>query len=210
MEAKTEKAVIQQFSNTTSAGTGRKGSWMNGTILFLGFMCFAVFLSEGAMLDWSAVFLRDNRGMDNALAGAGYAAFSVAMAVMRLLGDRLVSRISGQSVVIYGSLIGAAGLSLAIFTPWLLTSLAGFILLGLGVANIVPVFFSEGGRLKNVSSSIAIPAITTMGYAGQLAGPALLGFIAERFSLPAALGVTALLLVLVAVSYYVRNKNRID
>jgi predicted MFS family arabinose efflux permease len=209
MDAKTERDVIERFSNDPEASTGKKGSWLNGSILFLGFMCFAVFLSEGAMLDWSAIFLRENKGMDKALAGAGYAAFSVAMAAMRLVGDRIVSRIDGKFVVIYGALIGAAGLSLAVFTPWLITALIGFVLLGLGVANIVPVFFSEGGRLKNVSSSIAIPAITTMGYAGQLAGPALLGFVAHHFSLPIALEVTSFLLLLVAISYYLRNKQRV-
>lgn len=207
MNAKTERKVIEQFSNTVPAATSNRWAWLNGSVLFLGLMCFAVFLAEGAMLDWSAVFLRDNRGMDQALSGAGYAAFSVAMAVMRLVGDRIVSRIDARLVVIYGALIGAAGISLAIFTPWLISALAGFVLLGIGAANIVPVFFSEGGRLKNVSSSIAIPAITTIGYAGQLAGPAILGFIAYHFSLPVALGFTAILLLLVAAAYILRRTN---
>jgi predicted MFS family arabinose efflux permease len=201
MDEPTEREIVSRFSNEGAAGTGNTGSWLNGKIIFLGSMCFMVFLSEGAMLDWSAIFLRDNRGMDKALTGIGYASFSVAMAVMRLVGDRIVSKIASRYVVIYGALLGAGGLALAIFTPWLVTTLLGFILLGVGAANIVPVFFSEGGKLKNVSSSIAIPAITTMGYAGQLAGPAILGFIANHFSLSSALGFTGFLLLFVSVSY---------
>ena len=74
-------------------------------------------------------------------------------------------------------------------------------MVGIRAANIVPVFFSEGGRLKNVSSSVAIPAITSMGYAGQLAGPAMLGFIAQQTSLPIAFGFTGFLLLLVGIAY---------
>ncbi|RYZ45596.1 MAG: MFS transporter, partial [Sphingobacteriales bacterium] len=83
----------------------------------------------------------------------------------------------------------------------------GFVLLGIGAANIVPVFFSEGGRIKNIPHTVAIPAITTIGYAGQLAGPALLGFIAFHSSLSVALGFTGLLLLMVAIAYTIRKNN---
>jgi fucose permease len=211
MDAETEKAVTAQFSTVTAAdgdkkkGAATKGAWLNGPLIFLGAMCFAAFLSEGAMLDWSAIFLREDRGMDKALAGAGYASFSVAMAIMRLVGDRIVSTIDAKFVVIYGALIGAGGLALAIFTPWLITALLGFVLLGIGAANIVPIFFSAAGTMKNVSGSAAIAVMTTMGYAGQLAGPAILGFIALHYSLPAALGFTALLLLFVSIGWAART-----
>ena len=100
MDAKTEKEVIDKFSGSNALASDKRGSWLNGGIIFLGLMCFAVFLSEGAMLDWSAIFLRDNKGMDKALTGVGYASFSIAMAVMRLVGDRIVSRMDGKFVVI--------------------------------------------------------------------------------------------------------------
>jgi len=181
--------------------------WLNKYVIFLGLMCFAVFLSEGAMLDWSAIFLRESRGIEESFAGLGYAAFSVAMAAMRLVGDQLVARFEGKTVVIAGCILAASGLSLAIFTPWLLSSLLGFILLGLGAANIVPVFISEGGKIKNVPATVSIPAISTIGYAGQLAGPAILGFIAQHFSLSYALGFNAGLLLLVAFAYSIRKIN---
>ncbi|MCX2477956.1 MFS transporter [Pedobacter sp. MC2016-15] len=208
LTARHEKELIRQFQTETQSGeTKTSGTpWLKRSVLYLGIMCFIVFLSEGAMLDWSAVFLKENREVDVTLAGLGYAAFSVAMAVMRLLGDKLVARLDGKTVVVYGSLIAAAGLFIAVLTPWLITSLLGFILLGIGAANIVPVFFSEGGRLKNVSSTVAIPAISTLGYAGQLAGPATLGFIAEHTSLPAALGFVGFLMLLVGISYSFKKK----
>ena len=184
-----------------------RSGWLSPRVIFLGAACFAVFLSEGAMLDWSALFLKENRGIDAELAGVGYATFSIAMAAMRLLGDRIVERLSGKTVVVGGGLIAALGIFIAVATPWIPVTLLGFVLLGIGAANIVPVFFSEGGRLKGIPASAAIPAISTMGYAGQLAGPALLGFIAYHFSLTAALTFTGALLLIVALAYAFRKPN---
>lgn len=203
----TEKELIKEFANEPTTKKVKGISWLKGSVIFLGLMCFSVFLSEGAMLDWSAIFLTENKGINPELAGVGYAAFSIAMATMRLLGDKIVSHLSGKTVVIGGSIIAASGIFLAIFTPWLVTSLIGFILLGIGAANIVPVFFSEGGRLKSVPSTISIPVITTMGYAGQLAGPALLGFIAYHFTLNGAFAFIGGLLIMVAIAYGLRRNN---
>ncbi|MCX6217557.1 MFS transporter [Spirosoma sp.] len=203
----TEKQAIATFSAPEKAVEGnRQFGWLNGTVLFLGFMCFVVFLAEGAILDWSAIFLRDIKGVDSELAGAGYAAFSIAMAIMRLVGDKLVARLNGKTVVVTGSLLGAVGLTIAVLSPWVVGVLAGFILLGLGAANIVPIFFSEAGRLPGIAPSVSLPAITTIGYTGMLAGPASLGFIAQHFSLSTAFISVALLLVLVALSYALKGK----
>ncbi|HLT06775.1 MAG TPA: MFS transporter [Cyclobacteriaceae bacterium] len=179
----------------------RQFRWPKSSVLYLGMMCFIVFLAEGAMLDWSAVFLQFNRNFDIAWSGTGYAAFSVAMAVMRLTGDRLMNKFSPQQMVIYGSLVAAAGLLLAVGLPWRGAAIGGFILVGLGCANIVPVFFSAAGNMPHTPVHIALPTITTIGYAGQLAGPALLGIIAHALSLPFALAFVAGLLFIVAVSY---------
>ncbi|MBN8824542.1 MAG: MFS transporter [Spirosoma sp.] len=207
--ADTERQSMSEFSTTTEepepAGGKQSASWLHGSVLFLGFMCFAVFLAEGAILDWSAIFLRDVKGINIELAGLGYASFSIAMALMRLVGDKLVVRLNSKTVVVGGSLVGAIGLLLAIVTPWVWGGLVGFVLLGLGVANIVPIFFSAAGRLPGISPTVSLPAITTIGYMGLLAGPALLGFIAYHFSLSIALGFTALLLVIVALVYKLKG-----
>ncbi|WP_267403091.1 MULTISPECIES: MFS transporter [unclassified Chryseobacterium] len=204
----TEKEIILKFSNVDEEKVAKsRFQWFNSTVLLLGLMCFIVFLSEGAMLDWSAIFLRDNKNVEPEFSGIGYAAFSVAMAVMRLAGDSLISKLNSKIVVIGGSIIASAGIVILIFSPWITVSLIGFILLGIGAANIVPVFFSEGGKISGLSPTVSIPVITTMGYAGQLAGPALLGFIAHHFSLTVAFEIIALLFIVVALIYKIRKKS---
>ena len=182
-----------------------KFSWPGSAVIFLGLMCFIVFLAEGSILDWSAVFLKDIKNFDPAIAGMGYAAFSIAMTAMRLLGDKFVDKLQPQKIVFFGSMISAAGFIVAVVSPWGWLSLAGFTLVGLGAANIVPVFFSAAGKLKNVPAAVSLPAVTTMGYAGSLAGPAGIGLIAYYSSLPIALFGIALLLLVVSVSYYFKK-----
>lgn len=177
--------------------------WLKWPVLYLGMLCFAMFLAEGAMLDWSAVFLRDNKKVDEAFTGAGYAAFSLAMAIMRLFGDGIVTRLSSRMVVMYGSIITFAGFGIAILSPWLGVTLTGFVLVGIGAANIVPIFFSEAGNIKNIPGSAALTMVTALGYAGQLAGPAMLGFIAHQATLPVALAINAALVLMAGVSYFI-------
>lgn len=172
-----------------------------GPVLILGIMCFIFFLAEGSLLDWSAVFLQFNRGFDPTMAGLGYAAFSVAMAIMRLTGDKIIHKLGSAKVVLFGALISSAGFFIATCIPSQAAALIGFIMVGLGAANVVPIFFTAAGNIPNVPTSVALPAVTTVGYAGQLAGPALIGFIAEAFSLPIALGFVGALLLLVAITY---------
>ncbi|MEY2170334.1 MULTISPECIES: MFS transporter [unclassified Rhodanobacter] len=172
----------------------------HGAVLLLGLLCFVSFMAEGSMLDWSAVFLRDFRGFAPSAAGIGYACFSVAMALGRLTGDRLIQRIGPVWAVRVGAGLAATGFALAASVPWPGAALAGFVLVGLGASNIVPVMFSAAGRLPGSSPAIAIAAVTMLGYAGLLSGPALIGFISRLASLPLALAVVAGLLLLVAAS----------
>src|SRR6185312_6925554 len=172
----------------------------HGVVLLLGLLCFVSFMAEGSMLDWSAVFLRDFRGFAPSTAGIGYACFSVAMALGRLTGDRLIQRIGPVWAVRVGAGLAATGFALAASVPWPGAALAGFVLVGLGASNIVPVMFSAAGRLPGSSPAIAIAAVTMLGYAGLLSGPALIGFISRLASLPLALAVVAGLLLLVAAS----------
>ncbi|HEX7954898.1 MAG TPA: MFS transporter [Burkholderiales bacterium] len=171
-----------------------------GVVLFIGVLCFILFLTEGAILDWSAVFLTDVRGMSAAHAGLGYAAFAATMTVGRLTGDRIVVRIGSKATVIGGSLIAAAGLVLATLVPFRAAAILGYALVGVGCSNIVPVMFSLAGKQNEMPESIAVPAITTMGYAGILLGPAFIGYVAHASSLAVALLILAAMLVGVAAS----------
>lgn len=171
-----------------------------GVVLFIGVLCFILFLAEGAVLDWSAVFLADVRGMSPAQAGFGYAAFAAAMTVGRLTGDRFVRRVGPRVTVIGGSLVAAAGLTLATLVPSWPVALLGYALMGAGCSNIVPVLFSLAGKQDEMPESIAVPAITTMGYAGVLLGPAFIGFVAHAANLATALMIVAAMLLGVAVS----------
>ncbi|MBX3238549.1 MAG: MFS transporter [Chitinophagaceae bacterium] len=201
-----ERAVVAQFySPSAGTATGSRYQWLRGTVLFLGFLSFAVFLGEGAVLDWSAVFLRDNKGVSQEFSGVGYAAFSIAMAFVRLTGDKLVERWNNKLIVVGGSLVAALGFAITVFCTGIYWVLIGYALLGVGAANIVPIFFSDGGKLRGIPPTVSIPVITTLGYAGQLAGPALLGIIAHRFSLEAAFGCLAVLFVWVAIAYFFKR-----
>jgi len=171
-----------------------------GIVLVLGLLCFISFLAEGSMLDWSAVFLRDVRGFSAASAGIGYAAFSVAMALGRLTGDWIVARFGPVLTVRLGACTAAAGFLLASMLAWPPAALIGFVLVGLGAANIVPVMFGAAGRLPGTSPGMAIATVTTLGYAGLLSGPALIGFLAQISSLAVALAAVAGLLLLTAAS----------
>lgn len=196
----TELSLVTTPANDGATRT-QISPWTYGPVLFIGMMCFIAFSSEGAVLDWGALLLRDTKGVDDAYAGIGFASFSVAMAIMRLLGDRIVSRVASKSVVLYGSIIAFTGFTLAVLAPWAPLSLVGFVLIGIGAANIVPVFFTAAGSLPAVSSSSAIAVMATIGYAGMLIGPAILGFIAERLSLPVAMFVAGAMFLISGVVY---------
>jgi predicted MFS family arabinose efflux permease len=171
-----------------------------GVVLFIGLLCFILFLAEGAVLDWSAVFLAEVRGMSTAHAGLGYAAFAATMTLGRLTGDRVVMRLGPRVTVIGGAILAAAGLALATLIPSALVAVLGYALVGVGCSNIVPVMFSMAGKQNEMPESVAVPAITTMGYAGVLLGPALIGFVAHATSLATALLILAMLLLCVAAS----------
>lgn len=172
-----------------------------GPALTLGLFCFVMFLAEGAMLDWSALFIRDHRDVGLSMSGLGYAVFSLAMAIMRLTGDRLVHRFGERKIVLYGAVISSAGLLVSVLLPYQGAFIGGFFLMGFGAANIVPVVFSAAGKIPGRSPESSIATITTLGYSGQLAGPAIIGFIAELTTLPVALGLLALPILFVGLAF---------
>lgn len=179
-------------------------------VLLFGGLCFIAFLVEGALLDWSAVFLATTRGVDKAQAGLGYAFFSLTMAAGRLCGDRIVNRLGERSVLVAGSLLGICGMALAVALPHWSFALLGFVLVGAGISNMVPVFCSLAGRQRRMPVGMAIAAMTGIGYLGILLGPALIGGVAHLASLSLALaGSAGLLLIVVACAPWMTRKRAV-
>jgi predicted MFS family arabinose efflux permease len=175
-----------------------------GVVVFIGIVAMISFLTEGAIMDWSGVFLTSVRGLDMSFSGAGFSVFSASMLTMRLGGDYLVKRFGGKRVVCIGSLLGSIGFMFVIFAEWTPLEFGGFFLIGLGMANIVPVFFSLSGRQQVMPINTAVSAVSTLGYLGILMGPALIGFIAHQTNLMFSFGLLAgLLLVLEGIAIYV-------
>jgi MFS family permease len=181
----------------------------HGAVIFIGALCFLCFLAEGAMLDWSALLLTAGPGLSAAQSGLGYAAFAVAMTVGRLTGDKVVGALGGKRVLVLGGLCAAGGFFCAVFAQTGAVALAGFAMVGLGASNIVPILFTAAGNQKAMPAGLAIGAITTLGYAGMLAGPALIGFVAHEASLNlafAGLGVAMLLIAVAGFKIRVRAR----
>ena len=175
-----------------------------GIIVFVGMTAFIAFLSEGAVMDWGGVYLTTVRGLDLALAGTGYSVFSAAMLTMRFLGDRVVQRIGALSVAVGGALLAFGGILLVMFAPVDALLYVGFFAIGIGSANIVPVFFSLMGRQNVMPVSAAVSAVSTMGYLGILAGPAAIGFVSSLTTLQTAFAMLAALSILqAAIGFYV-------
>lgn len=172
----------------------------HGRVVVLGCCCFVLFLAEGSILEWGAVFLNTARGVSKTHAGIGFVAFSAAMTICRLFGDRVVHAIGPSKVVFLGGLCGGAGFFVAIASPWAWASIAGFVLVGIGASNVVPVMFSAAGRQESMPAHLALPAMTTLGYAGGLVGPPVIGFVAEWSSLSVSLGLIGALLCVIAIA----------
>lgn len=183
-----------------SESTGPAFAVPHGVVLFIGLLCFTVFLAEGAMLDWSAVFLTTEKNIGEAYAGLGYAAFALTMTAGRLMGDTIVKRLGARRVIVLGGMFAAAGMALATLGTGWEVALLGYALVGVGCSNIVPVLYTAVGKQTVMPENIAVPAITTLGYAGILAGPAAIGFIAHASSLSIAFLLITAMLLAVAIS----------
>ncbi len=125
---------------------GARWALAHGKILFIALLCFFVFLTEGAMLDWSALFLHAERGVAKSQAGIGFTLYAVAVACGRLYGDRLIGAVGRFRTLLLGSLCAAAGVLLTVTVPLASAAFGGLMLAGLGIANIVPILFNAVGN----------------------------------------------------------------
>lgn len=173
-------------------------SQMPRVLFALSAIAFCILLSEGAMADWTGVYLRQILAAGPGMAAAGYAVFSAAMAIFRLLGDAITLRLGSVRTVRIGGLVAAAGLTCALCAPSPGWALPGFAAAGAGFSVIVPLVFGAGGRVKDVSPGAGIATVTGFGYIGFLVGPPSIGFTSQLLTLRYALGIVVLLCLLAA------------
>jgi len=166
-------------------------------VLALGAIAFCSFLGEGAAADWSGVYLHEDTGSSPGLAAFAFTAFAIGMVTARFCADRLSARFGPVALVRAGGLLAGSGLAIALALPDVPTALTGFVLLGLGLAPIVPTVFSAAGNLGG--SARALGWVVTMGYLGSVLGPAAIGGVALGAGLRWGLAIPAALALVAAV-----------
>jgi MFS family permease len=171
-----------------------------GIVLLLAALALVMFLVEAAILDWSALLVTDKGLVSEARGGLGYSIFAIAMTAGRLSGDFISRRIGDRGILFWGGLATIGGLALVLSAPIASVAMSGFLLIGLGASNIVPVLFRGAGAQRVMPAGFAVAAITTAGYAGNLVGPAAIGFVAKAAGLPVAFWLLAALVGAVVVS----------
>ena len=149
-------------------------------IYVIGAIALFAMVPEGAILDWAALYLRQERGADIATASFAFAAFSATMALMRFTGDHVRNRLGAVTTLRISSLIAAFGIAMAGLSPTPGWAIATFALAGVGLANIIPTAFSAAGNQPGLSASAGMSVVTTLGYTGILAAPSMIGFIGQK------------------------------
>ncbi|MGO8102181.1 MFS transporter [Rhizobium leguminosarum] len=163
----------------------------------LGLMALFSMVPEGAVLDWGALYLRQEMGASVALSGLGFAAFSGTMAAMRFAGDLVRDRLGGVKTLRICTLFAIVGMLLAGLAPNAELAILGFAFCGIGISNMVPIAFSAAGNIPGLKPGIAISVVTTMGYSGMLVAPSLIGFVAEHIGFAVVFMALPVLLIVV-------------
>lgn len=164
-----------------------------GALLLLGTMAALGFVVEGAVYDWSVLYLQKEVGSAQNVAALAYASFSAAMAITRFGGDWLRARFSSARLLRASALLAALAMVVVLMAGQAWVALVGFALVGVGLANVAPVLFSAAAQVKGIAAAQGIASVSSIGYFGFMAGPQAIGFVAHASSLAAALyGVAAL------------------
>lgn len=194
-------AVLLAWPNLMASTPADEGAPLfavpHGVVLLLALLAASTFLTEGAILDWGALLLTDAGMVPLSQGGVGYIVFALAMTTGRMVGDAVTARIGDFRTLFWGGITAVAGFAVLLLVPVPVVAIGGFVLIGLGASNIVPVLFRLAGSQTTMPSGLAIAAITTTGYAGILVGPAGVGAVAHLIGLPAAFWGLAVLLALV-------------
>ena len=168
--------------------------------LLVGSLAFLTMFAEGAIADWAGVYLVTATGTTTAIAAWGYGSFAITMMIGRFVGDRIVHVFGTSKVVAFGATIAVVGLVIPLAVPRVEAAMLGYALAGIGIANIIPVLFSAGGRAVPDHPAIGVAMAATCGYAGFLLSPPLIGVFAETLSLRIALISLAVALLIVALA----------
>ncbi len=169
-------------------------SWLP---VLVGVMALFSMIPEGAIMDWSALYLQQRHGASIELAALGFAAFSGTMAIMRFAGDIVRKKLGGVRTLQICSIFAFSGMILAASAPSPTIAIIGFAITGIGISNLVPIAFSAAGNLPGVPAGIGMSIVTVTGYSGILVAPSVIGFIAEHTGFPPVLMGTAGLIVVV-------------
>ncbi|MEQ8400972.1 MAG: MFS transporter [Roseitalea porphyridii] len=184
-------------------GTG-SGGWRglprSPGIYVLGLVTLLAYAPEGTVIDWSALYLREELGAPLVVSGYAYAAFSATMATMRLTGDRLRGRFGDRPMFVASALLAATGLVAAGMAPGFVFACLAFLVAGIGMANLAPIMFSAAGAYRDLPPAVSIGVITTFGYAGLLFVPAFVGAVADAFSLAVVFVAWGVVVVAVALA----------
>ncbi|MGI4844650.1 MAG: MFS transporter [Janthinobacterium lividum] len=189
---------VMAFAPTIDAGSHFQ--LPRGAALGLGLLALLCFAVEGALVDWSALLMQERTGAAPAQAALGFSAFSIAMAACRFAGDRIILRFGALRVMVLGGLAMFAGLAAAVLSTHFLLTAAGFALIGIGAANVVPLLFGAASRIPGMSAGAGVAAVATLGYGGLLLAPPVLGYIASHASIMVALGLLSLSGLVIAMS----------
>jgi MFS family permease len=192
-------AIREFLPDAPEARSGPAFARPSRPLAALGAVALCALLAEGAMNDWSAVYLDEEHGAGPGVAAAGLAVFSVAMGLGRLAGDNLADRAGPRRLARGGLVLTAAAFAAAAAAPGPAATFAAFVALGLGLAAVYPLCLRAAAASPDVSSAAAIAAVTTTGYTGFLAGPPLVGFVAEASSLRTSFAVVGALCLVAAV-----------
>ena len=174
------------------AGTARRRLWPHGQLLILGLLIFAGMSAEGAMYDWSVLFLKQEIGMPQDRAAIGYAVFSASMALARFGGDAMRHRYPERTLLRAGGSISAVAMAVVLLSGSPALAFAGYALVGVGLAMVVPILYNASTRVPGTGRASAIATVSSIGYSGFLIGPPLIGAVAEAWSLSWALGLVVI------------------
>jgi MFS family permease len=168
------------------------------SLMLLGVLAFCSLLAEGTMFDWSGVYFKKIVLAEKAWVGLGFAAFMSMMATGRFIADAFANRFGRGRTLQLSGLLTTAGLSLAVAFPSLIVTTIGFMLVGLGVSSVVPLVYSAAGKSRTMPAGVALAAVSTVGFAGFLLGPPLIGLVAGATSLRVSFAIIALMGLAVA------------